>query len=1185
MTILTLAGAAALTVTSLFLLIYGGNLLLLSALALRLGAAPVPPALTETTARARGWTVCVQLPMFNERHVARRAIDAACALRWPRALLEVQVLDDSDDDTSRIVAEAVATHQAAGVRISHHRRAARTGFKAGALAAGTALTGATHLAVFDADFVPPPDFLLRLMPHFADPGVAYVQARWGHFNRNHSLLTRLLAAMIDFHFLVEQAVRTRSGWLSNFTGSAGIWRRAAIESAGGWDPRTVTEDLDLSYRAQLAGWRAVLREDVVVPQELPVSIDGYRGQQARWAQGSFQCAVLLLPAVLRSRLPLIVRFQAAMHLLGYVAPLMMLLQVSAYAGLVHSPFRAAAWAWGVILLFSLFSLAPPVCLLVGQFREGGSWATRMPAIFLWPVLGAGTSLTVLLGLLRALSGDQRFDRTPKYQVEAPGGAWWRSAYTAPGIPAAVVEVGAGLGCLTLATTAIRQHLALMAFFAALFAAGFLAMGLGSLAQGFRAGLSRVQAAGLPGLGRPAGPAAVSILIAVVLAAFTRLPEPFEDSYHHWLIAANLLTTGRLVDPLFQMQDTWLPGYHLLAAAVLALSGVWQLTALRLVNAALGVVSVVIVYRLAGDRRQGVLASLLLGLNPIFVLTTTSAVAEPLLLALLLAAVAAALAGHWPAATVLAGAACLTGTKAWLWLACLVVATMVAAAAGRCPAAVIRRTLIWVAPALALALTLEAGFGFGLHSLHRASAEAASASLRGSLPGGPAGRGVHFLGYFLLASLPVGLIAPLGLIRGVGDRRLLWLHAPSLLYLAAVSLLVEVGAYSGSHRYYLLALPSLALLAARGATWLWRPSAILAAAAAAATLIAFIPVLAGLAAGGRGLNAAGRSAAGLPGRLLTDSPAVAFWSHRPPDQIVGSAQMPGDPVSALTWLRRHGVSTLALEDIDYYRASLVFPSLARGRAQPPFIEVGGDTFSVPGGKPVHLYRLAPPQVEVLPGIALAAPDDAVPGTGRTASLARGPHLVGQTGSMAGEGAGFGVPIARFDDGWWFPGPGSSLAVDGAGTWVRVYQLTLRERETSGGRFAGFETGPSHGEIRVSYRPGPGTIGIELRAQHWRPGLREVVILHEESAAFDDLADPRRSLRGDGIGSWNPVPAAWARLRSGWLGVEWELPAPPAGGTMYAARELQLPDFDFSGLEWDLPPGLTSADYTISLRRAM
>ena len=269
--------------------------------------------------------VTVQLPVYNERYVVERLIDTVSRFDYPRERLEIQVLDDSTDDTWQIAAARVAHLKSEGFFIEHLRRQDRTGFKAGALEAGLARASGEFIAIFDADFTPPAHFLKQTLPWFQNAGIGMVQTRWGHLNENYSLLTWIQSIFLDGHFLIEHTARNRSGALSfNFNGTAGVWRREAIETSGGWqhDIAVVTEDLDLSYRAQMKGWKFMYMPDLVCPAELPVDINAFKTQQNRWTMGAIQTAKKMLPTIWKSPLPLKVKVEATFHLTACVGYLL-----------------------------------------------------------------------------------------------------------------------------------------------------------------------------------------------------------------------------------------------------------------------------------------------------------------------------------------------------------------------------------------------------------------------------------------------------------------------------------------------------------------------------------------------------------------------------------------------------------------------------------------------------------------------------------------------------------------------------------------------------------------------------------------------------------------------------------------------------------------------------------------------
>lgn len=1181
-----LAALVLVTVSSAFLFAYGCNLVYLSLRALRL-----PPVAIPAPVAGELPLVAVQLPIYDERYVARRLIDAAARLDWPSDRLEIQVLDDSDDETVAIVAERVAHWRRRGRPLVHVRRGSREGYKAGALAHGLALTEAPLLAIFDADFLPGPDFLRRAVGCFADPRTGFVQARWGHLNRDYSVFTRLQSLMVDFHFRVEQAVRPEAGYLTNFTGTAGVWRRATVEDAGGWSADTLTEDLDLSYRAQLRGWKARFLEGLEVPQELPVAVNAYRGQQSRWATGSFQTALKLLPAVLRSDRSAAAKFQAVMHLLAYLAPALMLLQLACYpllllAKLDHSPY------FGLIrvpMLVNLLSLAPPVGFSIAQWRAGRGWWRRLPGILAWSFVGAGTSATVVAGLVRALRPGGVFKRTPKFRIEGHDGEWRDHAYVQAGDPAALAELLLGSAGLVLCGYAVALGEWLIAVYSLLFSLGFLYLSVYSAVQAIevltvrRLGLRALTGlrSALPMLGLLAAPAAL-------LLALTAWPDPFEDSFQHWLLAANLVTTGRLADPLFGMEDTWLPGYSFLAGAVLRLAGWHNLVALKVANAGLGLITLALLARLAPNRRQGRLAILLLALNPIFLLTATSAVAEPLLLLAITAASAAALARRHALAASWAVLACLTGTKAWLWILCALAVTgasaLLAGSSRTSP-----RRLAWAVPAVAVLALLQLGAGEATHSVARAAQEVGSAVARGDLNPDPGGRALAFAGYFLLASLPLAALAPLGLrayLRPENLPRLRLLVLPGLLYLGVLTLLVYAGVYSGSHRYYYLALPGLALLAAAGLERHPRPLGAAAAAAAGLVTIAYLPVLAGLGSIDRGLAAAGRAAGAQPGGLLTDSPVAAFYSGKPPAEIHGSRDLPSDPALATAWLRDHMVSTVVSEDIGYYRLTAVFPGLVTGGRPPaPFQPLGDQAaYTVAGGKLAHVYTLPPARycAWVTPRAQVDLDPLRQPGQGKTAGLQKGLVLETSAGGLAGEGMGFGVPIVQYPDGWVYSATASTvdLSADGSAGWVKVFELDLIGGDAAHGyRFVPI---PSRGRIAVTYTVSDGALTVSARAVGLQPGYGQVALLNEQSSAFDDFADPTQTLAGGAFGRWQDARGGWARLRSASLGLEFSVPGLP-GAQLHAGRE-KAGNLDWAGLDYLFVGDFTEADYRIEVRPA-
>lgn len=438
------------TITALWLAAYGLNAFILAFLYLRNRKRSSEPPPIELEALP---TVTVQVPTYNERHVVARAIDAVAALDYPRDRLQIQLLDDSTDDTTDLARERAAFHRSRGLDISVLRRPEREGFKAGALSWGLARARGDFVAIFDADFRPKPDFLLRTVPHFLHrPHLGLVQTRWSHLNADYSPLTRAQAMAFDGHFVVEQTGRDRSGLLMNFNGTAGVWRKTCIRTSGGWQSTTLSEDLDLSYRAQLAGWETLYLPGVDAPAELPPQIAAFKRQQARWTQGSVQTLRKLMGPILRSpRLSLPQKSMALLHLSGYLAhALMVLLLITTLPLLLLGEKPPSLGNVGLLL-----SLGPLLIYAISQHALYPDWRRRLLTFPLLILVGVGiawnNSVAVWRGL-RRWGGP--FARTPKFHVEGSSDHWSGSAYRL-GIDKSVLGEGA-LACYALAAAAVAH---------------------------------------------------------------------------------------------------------------------------------------------------------------------------------------------------------------------------------------------------------------------------------------------------------------------------------------------------------------------------------------------------------------------------------------------------------------------------------------------------------------------------------------------------------------------------------------------------------------------------------------------------------------------------------------------------------------------------------------------------------
>ncbi|MFN2540558.1 MAG: cellulose synthase family protein [Chthoniobacterales bacterium] len=429
--------------------------------------------------------VTVQLPIFNEIYVVERLLRSVSELDYPRDRLQIQVLDDSTDDTRELTTACADKLRERGFDVQLIQRVDRTGFKAGALACGLESADGEFVCILDADFVPPRDLLQRTIHFFSDPKIGMIQTRWGHLNRGYSLLTRVQAMFLDGHLLLEQTARSRSGRFFNFNGTAGLWRKACIEQSGGWQHDTLCEDLDLSYRAQLVGWKFIFLPDVVTPAELPVDMNGFKSQQHRWTKGSVQTCKKLLPSIWRSRLPFFIKVEATGHLMSNFAYLLL----ACLCVLLHPSAGGPQGGWLRTLLIDLpIFLAASVSVAVFYIcaQRVLHPRTSLKEILLLPcllALGIGLSLNNARAVLEALINHKSdFTRTPKYGIERRSQPWRACKYRPLKSTWPIVEVAFAAYFTYFVYFAIVHKQFFSVPFLLMFQGGFLYVSLCSLAR-------------------------------------------------------------------------------------------------------------------------------------------------------------------------------------------------------------------------------------------------------------------------------------------------------------------------------------------------------------------------------------------------------------------------------------------------------------------------------------------------------------------------------------------------------------------------------------------------------------------------------------------------------------------------------------------------------------------------------
>jgi cellulose synthase/poly-beta-1,6-N-acetylglucosamine synthase-like glycosyltransferase len=436
--------------------------------------------------------VTVQLPIFNERYVIERLVEAVSRFDYPREFLDIQVLDDSTDETQQVASACVARFSAQGLPITYIYRANREGYKAGALENGLKTAQGEFVAIFDADFIPAPDFLRRSIPYFENEKIGMVQTRWTYLNRDYSLLTQVETILLDGHFVVEHGARSRRGTFFNFNGTAGVWRRQAIEDAGGWEHDTLTEDTDLSYRAQLFGWKFLYLPDIECASELPVDMNGFKTQQARWAKGLMQTAKKILPRVMKSDAPWHVKAEAFFHLTANISyPLMVLLSTMLLPAMIVRFYQG--WVQMLVIDLPLFlastcSISSFYLVAQKELRPKNWWRTFLYMPFVMAI-GIGISVRNAQAVIEAIVGKKsEFARTPKFKIEGKQDSFVSKKYRnkAGWMPYAEIMLGVYF-FFTVLYAVLNENYATVPFLL-LFVWGYLYTGLMSLGQTYFAHL-------------------------------------------------------------------------------------------------------------------------------------------------------------------------------------------------------------------------------------------------------------------------------------------------------------------------------------------------------------------------------------------------------------------------------------------------------------------------------------------------------------------------------------------------------------------------------------------------------------------------------------------------------------------------------------------------------------------------
>lgn len=857
----------------LVLFIYGNNCLMLAYLH-RKRKKEKTPLLSDYP------MVTVQLPVYNELYVVERLIRKVAEMDYPKDKMEIQVLDDSTDETTGVTEKCVDELRCKGYSVELLHRVKRDGYKAGALREGLKYAKGEFIAVFDADFLPDKNFLKRCLPYFSDPSVGMVQTRWGHVNEDYSLLTRALSIGIDGHFQIEQSTRYSAGLFLNFNGTAGVWRRQCILDSGGWQDDTLTEDLDLSYRAQLRGWRLVFLDDVVSPAEVPVQINAFKRQQFRWAKGSIQCAKKLLPRVARAKIPAFKKMEALLHLTYYsVHPMMVALLLLTLPLIFLSNSSLF-----VFRFFALGTFGPLAMYALSQKELYEGWKSRLKYLPMLTVLGVGISVNNTRAVFEALLNKGGvFQRTPKFGIERSSDKWDEKKYRLSFPFVTLIEVALGMYALAALYYAFVTSNFFLVPFLALYAFGYFYVSGLTIAHSFpRLKMPRLPTMCLAGI----------FVIAALLRLYrATMGDLSEDPYHHWLVSSYLAYGGNYDDILGAM-ELHLPGYHVFASGIVLALGrdiLW----LKLANILLSLGSIYLAYLIAGrySVKAGLLAAAFLALNPFEILVSSTSYTEPLAVFAFLLAVYLIEQGKEKAASIALLLGSATRYEVWLALPFL------------------KKRLILPSLAFILAWTAFNGFFFG--SILLRSREVLDFEITsGAVQAGALLRTFDILKYFFIAS---PLVYSLGIYFAVKNIRKN-LPAFSLFNLALVFLATASGIMAGSFRYFSLAIPLLCIF-----TGIQLRDSRKLACVVLASLVIVLPFYFNLYSSLDALyrpsmragEFAGSSGAGV---ILSNSPVPLYYSGLPAEKLLIPEMLKGiKQENAVEFLKEQGVDYIIYVD--------------------------------------------------------------------------------------------------------------------------------------------------------------------------------------------------------------------------------------------------------------------------------